>query len=71
MRVLLLTVTLGLATTAVAQNAAPPPVPRPERYVTREAWGSMPDPIPATRKHTPKWITIHHAGVLWTNTSTP
>jgi len=71
MRVLLLVASLGLASASLAQNAAPSPVPRPERYVTREAWGSNPDPIPATRKHTPRWITIHHAGVLWTNTSTP
>lgn len=71
MRALLLIAGLGVASAAAAQNAVPPPVPRPERYVTREAWGSMPDPIPATRKHTPRWITIHHAGVLWTNTSTP
>jgi hypothetical protein len=67
----LLFASLGVGSVALAQKAESPPVPRPERYVTREAWGSTPDPIPATRKHTPRWITIHHAGVLWTNTSTP
>lgn len=33
--------------------------------VSREAWGSQPDPIPETRKQIPAWITIHHAGELW------
>jgi hypothetical protein len=28
-------------------------------------WGSKPLPIPDARKHTPKYITVHHAGVLW------
>jgi hypothetical protein len=55
----------------VAQEAAPRPVPRPDKLVTREQWGSTPDPIPNARKHVPKWITIHHAGVLWTNTTDP
>src|SRR5207244_9036311 len=68
---------LCLAAAALAQDGdpqagtPPPPVPKPDRFVTREAWGSQPDPIPATRKHSPKWITIHHAGVLWTNTQDP
>jgi hypothetical protein len=46
-------------------------VPKPANLVTREQWGSKPDPIPDSRKHTPKWITIHHAGVLWTNSQDP
>ena len=58
---------VGLAAAAAAQEA-PKPVPRPTRYVTRAEWGSKPDPIPDSRIHVPKWITIHHAGVLWTNT---
>ena len=33
--------------------------------VTREQWGSKPEPIPDSRKHTPQFITIHHAGVDW------
>jgi len=28
-------------------------------------WGSKPQPIPTTRKQTPKFITIHHAGIVW------
>lgn len=59
------------ASAAFAQEAAPRPVPRPAQYVPRAEWGSTPDPIPASRKHTPKWITIHHAGVLWTNSQDP
>ncbi|HRK31151.1 MAG TPA: peptidoglycan recognition family protein, partial [Tepidisphaeraceae bacterium] len=34
-------------------------------------WGSNPQQIADSRKHTPKYITIHHAGVLWTGEKTP
>lgn len=47
------------------------PIAKPSTMVTREQWGSKPDPIPANRKQTPEWITIHHAGVLWTNSQDP
>jgi hypothetical protein len=66
-----LTAWLCLAAMAVAQDPPPRPVPRPDRFVTRAEWGSKPDPIPAALRHTPAWITIHHAGVLWTNTQDP
>jgi len=46
-------------------------VPPPPNIVTRAEWGSKPDPIPDSRKHRPNWITIHHAGVLWTNDRDP
>jgi iduronate 2-sulfatase len=46
-------------------------VAKPENIVTREQWGSDADPIPDSRKHTPRWVTLHHAGVLWTNTVEP
>ena len=46
-------------------------MPRPPHYVTREEWGSKPDPIQDSRKHTPAWITIHHAGELWTTDMDP
>jgi hypothetical protein len=46
-------------------------VPRPEQIVSREEWGSKPDPIPESRRHTPRMITLHHAGVLWTNSVKP
>ncbi len=39
--------------------------------VTSPQWGSKPQEIPATRRHTPKWITIHHAGELWNGTKDP
>src|SRR4051812_6745744 len=48
--------------TAAATHGVPKP-----KTVTREQWGSTPDAIPDSRKHTPVWVTIHHAGELWTN----
>lgn len=62
---------LGLLVTGAAAQTPSAQVPKPERIVTREQWGSTPDPIPASRRHTPRWITIHHAGVLWTNSVDP
>jgi len=63
---------LVISFVAAGALADPPsPVSKPANFVTREQWGSRPDPIPAARKHTPKWITIHHAGVLWTNSQDP
>jgi hypothetical protein len=56
---------------AVAQANESSRAPKPENIVTREQWGSDPDPIPDSRKHTPRWITLHHAGVLWTNSKKP
>jgi hypothetical protein len=44
--------------------AAAPPVAAPP-IVTREQWGSRPQPIPDARRHTPAFITLHHAGVDW------
>lgn len=39
-------------------------VDRPS-IITAQAWGSVPQAIPDSRKHTPAYITIHHAGVEW------
>ncbi len=65
---------------ANARREVPPPPPpkqltkrQPEPntkvikpdFVSREAWGSKPQPIPEERKQVPIWITIHHAGELW------
>lgn len=47
-----------------------PAVPRPA-IVSAAEWGSKPQPIPDARKHTPKYVTIHHAGVLWQAKVTP
>ncbi|TWT95168.1 N-acetylmuramoyl-L-alanine amidase [Botrimarina colliarenosi] len=41
-------------------------VPRPANFVSAEDWGSRPDPIPDERRHTPQFVTLHHAGVRWT-----
>ena len=59
--VLLLCLWLSAPALSPAQDA--PKVPKPAQLVTREQWGSEPQPIPEQRKHTPKYITLHHAGV--------
>lgn len=35
------------------------------KIVTREEWGSKPQPIDEAKRHTPSLLTIHHEGVLW------
>ncbi len=40
-------------------------VPRPANFVSAETWGSDPDPIPDDRRQTPRFVTVHHAGVVW------
>jgi hypothetical protein len=50
---------IALAAAPTTQKVAKPPT------VTREQWGSQPKPIADKCKHTPKYITIHHAGVAW------
>lgn len=54
-----------------ADDEGPAKVPRPAKFVSAKDWGSDPDPIPDSRKHTPKYVTLHHAGVLWTNDRDP
>jgi len=39
--------------------------------VSAAEWGSQPLPIPDSRKHTPRFITIHHAGEVWKGTRQP
>ena len=53
----------GLARAADA-TTRPAKIEKPE-VVTREQWGSEPQEMPDSRKHVPKYITIHHAGVDW------
>jgi hypothetical protein len=58
---------LALVGTALAEEPAKPApitVPKPP-IVTRAEWGSTPKPIPEDRKHTPKFITLHHGGTNW------
>ena len=45
--------------------SAPEPVVQRPEIVTRAEWRSEPQPIPQQRKHQPRFITIHHAGVIW------
>ncbi|MEM7624035.1 MAG: peptidoglycan recognition family protein [Planctomycetota bacterium] len=33
--------------------------------VSAEAWGSTPQPLGDDRRHVPRYVTIHHAGVTW------
>ena len=45
-------------------------VPKPT-IVSASEWGSEPDPIPEERRHTPRYLTIHHSGVLWNEDDEP
>lgn len=66
--VLCLMVSPAFAEDEAAQSQ--PAVEKPET-ITAEQWGSDPLPIPEERRHTPKFITIHHAGVEWAAGSDP
>jgi hypothetical protein len=57
--VILVFLTVFYATESIAAKVTKPAT------VTREQWGSNPDPIPDSRKQIPVWITIHHAGEFW------
>src|SRR5688572_5358823 len=67
MKTIVATIVLACISCAIAKDTpvketamvAKPPL------VTREEWGSKPQPIDDKHKHTPKYITIHHAGVAW------
>ncbi len=48
----------------------PAAVPMPP-IVTREQWGSKPQPIDDSHKQVPKFITIHHGGILWKTGADP
>jgi hypothetical protein len=61
----------ALAVAGIAAEPSKGPIPRPKNIISRQAWGSKPDPIPQSRRHAPQFITFHHAGVLWTNSQTP
>ncbi|MCS7032566.1 MAG: peptidoglycan recognition protein family protein, partial [Phycisphaerae bacterium] len=59
-------VVLILTTAATARQ----PVPKP-RIIPAAEWGSTPQAIPDQRRHTPKFVTIHHAGVVWKGDRSP
>jgi len=46
-------------------------VPKPKRFVSAAQWGSRPDPIDDDRRHAPRRVMLHHAGVLWTTDRDP
>jgi hypothetical protein len=60
----LLTLAILTLSCLLALAPATQPVAKP-KIVTTQEWGSSPQPIPDSRKHTPKFITIHHAGTEW------
>jgi N-acetylmuramoyl-L-alanine amidase len=68
--VLVLGVAASLARAEGDTAQTQPAIEKPA-MVTTEDWGSDPLPIPDERKHTPKFITIHHAGVDWEAESDP
>jgi hypothetical protein len=41
------------------------------KMVTAEEWNSTPDPMPDDKRHEPKYVTLHHAGVKWLEGSDP
>jgi hypothetical protein len=51
---------MAVCSAALADGGATRPA-----IVPASEWGSKPQAIPDARKHVPKYITIHHAGVLW------
>ncbi|WP_435020483.1 peptidoglycan recognition protein family protein [Tundrisphaera sp. TA3] len=63
-------IAVALASPCPAAEQEGSKAPRPE-IVSASEWGSKPQPIPDARKHTPKYVTIHHAGVLWKAQVTP
>jgi hypothetical protein len=40
-------------------------------WVRRAEWGSAPQPIPDSARHTPRRIVLHHAGVVWKSGDDP
>src|SRR5947207_467985 len=60
----LLTLTMACLARAAEPATQPAAVAKPP-IVPAAEWGSTPQPIPDSRKHTPKFITIHHAGTIW------
>jgi len=68
-----LSVVLLLTACASAQATTKPSAGKVEKppIVTAKEWGSKPQPIDDSHKHTPKRITIHHAGVFWKGTQEP
>ncbi|MFT3785975.1 MAG: peptidoglycan recognition family protein [Tepidisphaeraceae bacterium] len=59
---------LGVCALLVGCAAATKPSAAPQpalTVVTRDEWGSKPQPMPEAWKQVPKLITIHHAGTLW------
>lgn len=59
------------ACAAAGEKQAEQPKAEKPAMITAAEWGSDPLPIPEERRHEPKYITIHHAGVTVTPDSDP
>jgi hypothetical protein len=68
-----LSIVLLFTACASAQATTKPSASKVEKpsIVTAKEWGSKPQPIDDSHKHTPQRITIHHAGVFWKGTQEP
>ena len=64
-RVALVLCLLFVVCSSRAATVEKPPI------VSAKEWGSQPQPMPESARHTPKFITIHHAGVVWTAKTDP
>lgn len=69
----LLSIPLGIACLSLLAMASQPATtpPQPPDIITRDQWGSKPQPLPQDARHTPRVLTVHHAGVLWRPTDEP
>ncbi|MBS2040289.1 N-acetylmuramoyl-L-alanine amidase [bacterium] len=38
---------------------------QPQGFVSRDQWGSQPQPMPEELRHSPQRVVLHHSGVLW------
>jgi hypothetical protein len=64
-RLVITALSLALAGGCVAAMNLEPTTQRALTIVTRQEWGSKPQPLDESKRHVPKLITLHHEGVLW------
>lgn len=61
-----ITLSVGLLILVTTSNSvADEPSAAKPKIILAKDWGSDPLPIPESRKHQPRFITLHHAGVEW------
>ena len=64
-RLIITALSLALAGGCVAAMNLEPTTQPALTIVTRQEWGSKPQPLDESKRHVPKLITLHHEGVLW------